>query len=80
MSHAFISIKKSSLVRCDVSQKITFMQENMLCSLQRHVNSALYTFTISGEVQFSFLAAHQTMFGNEVLIVDSEVRFMMKQQ
>ena len=55
------------------------MQENMLCSLQRHVNSVLYFFTIHGKVQCSFLAVHQTMFGNKVMIVDSEVRSMMKQ-
>jgi hypothetical protein len=50
----------------------------MLCLSHTEVCLALYKLIIWEEVQCSFLAAHQTIFGNDVPIIDSEVRLMMK--
>jgi hypothetical protein len=41
---------------------------------------AQYKFTIREEEKWSFLAEQRTIFGKDVLINDSDVRLMMKQQ
>ncbi len=79
-SHAFIRSAKLSSVRWVVSLNIMSMQWNMLCSLHRCVSFVLYTIIILVEVQWSFLNAHQTIFGNVNPMTNLDERSMMKHQ
>ncbi len=57
---------------------IVSIRWNMLCSSHNLVSLALYAEIIRLEEQCSFLAAHRTIFGNNVPIKDSEDKLRMK--